>query len=80
MTFDPSERVRSVPPSGIRRFFELAEEMDDVISRAAHGAEKSGSPTPREMTSSISSASSKNRRMPDGGTDRTRSEGSNVMG
>jgi aminotransferase len=27
-----SERVRSVPPSGIRRFFELAEEMDDVIS------------------------------------------------
>ncbi|PSQ36039.1 aromatic amino acid aminotransferase [Halobacteriales archaeon QS_9_70_65] len=32
MTFDPSERVRSVPPSGIRRFFELAEEMDDVIS------------------------------------------------
>jgi aminotransferase len=38
MTFDAggplpaSERVRSVPPSGIRRFFELAEEMDDVIS------------------------------------------------
>ena len=38
MTFDsggplsPTERVRSVPPSGIRRFFELAEEMDDVIS------------------------------------------------
>ena len=27
-----SERIRSVPPSGIRRFFELAEEMDDVIS------------------------------------------------
>ncbi|MFC7210210.1 pyridoxal phosphate-dependent aminotransferase [Natronoarchaeum sp. GCM10025321] len=27
-----SERVRKVPPSGIRRFFELAEEMDDVIS------------------------------------------------
>ncbi|MEF8790435.1 MAG: aminotransferase class I/II-fold pyridoxal phosphate-dependent enzyme [Haloarculaceae archaeon] len=27
-----SDRVRSVPPSGIRRFFELAEEMDDVIS------------------------------------------------
>ena len=27
-----TERVRSVPPSGIRRFFELAEEMDDVIS------------------------------------------------
>ncbi len=32
MTFRPSERVSSVPPSGIRRFFELAEEMDDVIS------------------------------------------------
>jgi len=32
MTFTPSERVASVPPSGIRRFFELAEEMDDVIS------------------------------------------------
>ena len=32
MTFDPSERVADVPPSGIRRFFELAEEMDDVIS------------------------------------------------
>ena len=27
-----AERVRSVPPSGIRRFFELAEEADDVIS------------------------------------------------
>jgi aminotransferase len=27
-----SERVEDVPPSGIRRFFELAEEMDDVIS------------------------------------------------
>jgi aminotransferase len=38
MTFEaggplsPTDRVRSVPPSGIRRFFELAEEMDDVIS------------------------------------------------
>ena len=32
MTFQPAERVASVPPSGIRRFFELAEEMDDVIS------------------------------------------------
>ncbi|MDY6775012.1 MAG: aminotransferase class I/II-fold pyridoxal phosphate-dependent enzyme [Halobacteria archaeon] len=29
---DISERARQVPPSGIRRFFELAEEMDDVIS------------------------------------------------
>ena len=27
-----SERARDVPPSGIRRFFELAEEKDDVIS------------------------------------------------
>ena len=28
----PAERVEKVPPSGIRRFFELAEEMDDIIS------------------------------------------------
>jgi aminotransferase len=28
----PAERVQQVPPSGIRRFFELAEEMDDIIS------------------------------------------------
>jgi aminotransferase len=27
-----SDRVERVPPSGIRRFFELTEEMDDVIS------------------------------------------------
>jgi aminotransferase len=27
-----SDRVNGVPPSGIRRFFELAEEMDDLIS------------------------------------------------
>ena len=27
-----SDRVERVPPSGIRKFFELAEEMDDVIS------------------------------------------------
>jgi aminotransferase len=27
-----SRRVRETPPSGIRRFFELAEEVDDVIS------------------------------------------------
>ncbi len=27
-----SDRVQSVPPSGIRKFFELAEERDDVIS------------------------------------------------
>jgi aminotransferase len=32
MTLEPSDRVAEVPPSGIRRFFELAEEMDDVIS------------------------------------------------
>ncbi len=28
----PADRVAQVPPSGIRRFFELAEEMDDIIS------------------------------------------------
>ena len=27
-----SQRVEAIPPSGIRRFFEIAEEMDDVIS------------------------------------------------
>jgi aminotransferase len=27
-----ADRLQEVPPSGIRRFFELAEEMDDVIS------------------------------------------------
>jgi aminotransferase len=32
MSFEPAERVERVPPSGIRRFFELAEEMDDIIS------------------------------------------------
>jgi len=32
MTLEPADRVDSVPPSGIRRFFELAEEMDDIIS------------------------------------------------
>ena len=32
MTIEPSDRVETVPPSGIRRFFELAEEMDDIIS------------------------------------------------
>ncbi len=32
MTFEVSDRVEQVPPSGIRRFFELAEEKDDVIS------------------------------------------------
>ena len=30
--FETADRVESVPPSGIRRFFELAEEADDVIS------------------------------------------------
>lgn len=30
--FTPAERVQAVPPSGIRRFFELAEEADDVVS------------------------------------------------
>ncbi|WP_049971475.1 pyridoxal phosphate-dependent aminotransferase [Haladaptatus cibarius] len=28
----PADRVERVPPSGIRRFFELAEERDDIIS------------------------------------------------
>jgi aminotransferase len=32
MTFEASERVADVPPSGIRRFFEIAEEYDDIIS------------------------------------------------
>ncbi|RQG90173.1 aminotransferase class I/II-fold pyridoxal phosphate-dependent enzyme [Natrarchaeobius halalkaliphilus] len=32
MTIELSERVKTVPPSGIRRFFEIAEERDDVIS------------------------------------------------
>jgi aminotransferase len=32
MSFDIADRVEAVPPSGIRRFFELAEEMDDIIS------------------------------------------------
>ncbi|ELY76390.1 pyridoxal phosphate-dependent aminotransferase [Natrinema gari] len=32
MTFELSDRVETVPPSGIRRFFEIAEERDDVIS------------------------------------------------
>ncbi|MFB6244322.1 MAG: pyridoxal phosphate-dependent aminotransferase [Halobaculum sp.] len=32
MTPEPAARVERVPPSGIRRFFELAEERDDVIS------------------------------------------------
>ena len=36
-------------------------------SRIRHGVTKSGSPTPSEITSSISAAMSKNRRMPDGG-------------
>src|SRR4051794_40142626 len=36
-------------------------------SRIRHGVTKSGSPTPREITSSISAAMSKNLRMPDGG-------------
>jgi len=32
MTFELSDRVQTVPPSGIRRFFEIAEERDEVIS------------------------------------------------
>jgi len=32
MTLEPADRVQAVGPSGIRRFFEIAEERDDVIS------------------------------------------------
>ncbi|MFP8954129.1 pyridoxal phosphate-dependent aminotransferase [Natrialbaceae archaeon A-arb3/5] len=32
MTIELSDRVETVPPSGIRRFFEIAEERDEVIS------------------------------------------------
>ncbi|PSP78806.1 aromatic amino acid aminotransferase [Halobacteriales archaeon QH_6_68_27] len=32
MTFQESTRLETVPPSGIRKFFELAEEYDDIIS------------------------------------------------
>ena len=32
MTIEPARRVQAVPPSGIRKFFEIAEERDDVIS------------------------------------------------
>jgi len=32
MTIELSERARTIPPSGIRRFFELAEQQDDIIS------------------------------------------------
>ena len=32
MTLEPADRVAAVPPSGIRKFFEIAEERDDVIS------------------------------------------------
>ncbi|ELZ00970.1 pyridoxal phosphate-dependent aminotransferase [Natrialba asiatica] len=32
MPIELSDRVQTVPPSGIRRFFEIAEERDDVIS------------------------------------------------
>ena len=32
MTFEESARLEDVPPSGIRRYFELAEEYDDIIS------------------------------------------------
>ncbi len=42
------------------------------VSRMRHGVSKSGSPTPREMTSSIPMTSSKKSRIPDGGISRTR--------
>jgi len=32
MTLEPNDRMAGVPESGIRKFFELAEERDDVIS------------------------------------------------
>jgi len=32
MTFEESDRLSTIPPSGIRRYFELAEEYDDIIS------------------------------------------------
>jgi len=32
MTFEESDRLEPIPPSGIRKFFELAEEYDDIIS------------------------------------------------
>jgi aminotransferase len=32
MTFEESDRLATIPPSGIRRYFELAEEYDDIIS------------------------------------------------
>ncbi len=32
MTFEESDRLETLPPSGIRRFFEIAEEYDDIIS------------------------------------------------
>ncbi len=32
MTFEPADRVDAVPPSGIRRFFELAERKEEVVS------------------------------------------------
>jgi len=32
MSLEPAERVRAVGPSGIRKFFEIAEEREDVIS------------------------------------------------
>ena len=32
MTLEPNDRMAAVPESGIRKFFELAEERDDVIS------------------------------------------------
>ena len=40
-----SERIRSVPPSGIRRFFEIAATMEDVISLGI-GEPDFVSPTP----------------------------------
>src|SRR3954451_949681 len=41
-----SERVRAVPPSGIRRFFDILATMDDVISL---GVGEPDFDTPREI-------------------------------
>ena len=27
-----SDRVKAIPPSGIRKFFDIAQEMEDIIS------------------------------------------------
>jgi aminotransferase len=48
MTFEPADRVERVGPSGIRRFFELAEETDDVISLGVGEPDFSAPPAARD--------------------------------